>query len=473
MTGRTLGLPLDRERPVVPQVRESRPGELVIAVLASVVGGCTLVATGDWVAFGLLGVSFFLVLGTLRPALFLTLVVAVRPLLDQWGGVTVGVRSANVAAALALGLIVAATLDAARRRQVRWPLAATAMALALAVTAVSAVQALVTIGPPIGAEPLAEVLRFASLLATYVLAANVFAAPEQARRLFVVVGLSGVAPAGWGVIEWINGPPIAPDIGLPRISGPFVGPIPLGAFLAFAGLVLLFGTRDRLRPSVRLLALVPICAALVGSLSREGWVTFLGGALVLGGWARKSVVVGVVVAVAGLLVLVPTVRERALPASAPVAGAPVQQTYASWTWRTKNWETLLGRWRRQPVFGYGLRSTVWVNPRTPVTSAGQPGGGFDAHSLVVRLLVEGGVVMFAAYAVFFGLLIRSAWRMARDAWELQSLGRLLLVIWALMLLVGITTDDPLDSTAVMIPLLALTGSLDAAHRTSVRARTVR
>jgi O-antigen ligase len=472
MTGRTLGLPLDRERPLAPQVREARPGELAIAILASLVGGCTLVATGDGVAFGLLGVSFFLVLGALRPALFLTLVVAVRPLLDQWGSVTIGVRSANVAAALALGLIVAATLDAARRRRVRWPLAATAMALALAVTAVSAVQALVTIGPPIGAEPVAEVLRFASLLATYVLAANVFASPEQARRLFVVVGLSGVAPAVWGVIEWINGPPIAPDIGLPRISGPFVGPIPLGAFLAFAGLVLLFGTRDRLRPSVRLLALIPICGALVGSLSREGWVTFLGGALVLGRRVRKSVVVIVAVVVIGLLLLVPTVRERALPASAP-AGAPVEQTYASWTWRTKNWETLLGEWRRQPVFGYGLRSTVWVNPRTPVTSQGQPGGGFDAHSLVVRLLVEGGVVMFAVYAGFFALLIRSAWRMARDPWELQPLGRLLLVIWTLMLLVGITTDDPLDGTAVMIPLLALTGSLDAAHRTSARAPTVR
>jgi O-antigen ligase len=473
MTARTLGLPLDRERSVAPQVRESRPGELAVAVVASVLGGCALVATGGWVAFALFGVAFFAALGVLRPALFLGLVVLVRPLLDQFTGVTLGVPSANVGGALALLLIAAAVLDATRRRRVTWPRAAAALLIALAVSAVSALQALLTIGPAIGTEPIAEVIRIGALLAAYVLAANVFDTPEKVRRLFVVAGLCGVVPGLLGLVEWISGPPVVADIGLPRISGPFVGPIPFGAFLAVSALILLFLPRDQLRPSLRIPALLAVCAPLVGTLSREAWVIFLGGVVLMGWRARKSAVVGVVLVTVALLVLVPTVRERALPAGPPDAGAPVQQAYGSWTWRTKNWETLLGEWRKQPVFGYGLQSTIWVNPRTPVTSQGEPGGGFDAHSLAVRLLVEGGVVMLIAYAAFFVVLMRSTWRLAHDSWELQPLARLLFVIWALLLVVGVTTDDPFDGTAVMIPLFALTGGLEAVHRTSAQAASAR
>jgi O-antigen ligase len=473
MTGGTLGLPLDRERAVVPQVREARPGELAVAVVASVLGGCTLVATGGWAAFALLGVALFVALGLLRPALFLGLVLVVRPLLDQFTGVTVGIRSANVGGLLALVLIAAAVLDATRRRRVTWPCASAALLIALAVSAVSALQALLTIGPAIGTEPIAEVIRVGALLAAYVLAANVFDTQEKVRRLFVVAALCGVVPGILGLVEWIGGPPVVAGIGLPRISGPFVGPIPFGAFLAFTALLLLFLPRDQLRPSLRIPALLAVCAPLVGTSSREGWVIFLGGVVLVGWRTRKSAVVGVALAIAALLVLVPTVRERALPAPAPPAGAPVQHTYASWTWRTKNWETLLDEWRKQPVFGFGLRSTTWVNPRTPVSSQGEPSGGFDAHSLAVRLLVEGGVVMLIAYVAFFVVLMRSTWRLARDSWELQPLGRLIFAIWALLIVVGLTADDPFDGTAVMIPLFALTGGLEAAHRTSAETPAAR
>jgi O-antigen ligase len=474
MTARTLGLPLDPERRVLPQIREGRPGEVTVAVAASVVGGCVLAARGDAAAFALVGVAFFAGVGALRPALFLSLLMLVRPLVDEVSDVTLGVRSANLGGALALTLILAAALEATRRRRVTWPKAASALLMALAVSAVSALQALLELGPAVGTEAMAEVVRIGALFSAYLLAANLCGAPDKARRLFLIVGLSGVVPGLLGIVEWIGGPPIAEGLGVPRISGPFVSPVPYGAFLAVTALILLFVPRNQLRPSVRIAAVLIVCAPLVGSLSREGWVLFAAGVLLLGWRARKPLVLGVAVATVALVVLVPTVRERVLPTSTSSAGASTPNTYDSWEWRTKNWRTLLEEWREQPVFGHGLRSTTYVNPRTPVASRGLPGGGFDAHSLVVRLLVEGGIVLLVAYAAFFVVLMRSVRRLARDPWELQPLGRLLWVIWALLLVVSVTTDDPLDGTAVMIPLLALTGSLEAAHRApSGRLRTAR
>lgn len=469
---RTLGLRLGAGPPLRLRVREARSTELGVAIVTSGAAAWILGATGGWLAFAVVALVFVAVVGALRPALFLALVLAVRPLLDQVSGVTLGVRSANVDGALALSVILVAALTATRLREVSWPRAAPALLIALAASAVSAVEALLRFGSAVGTVAATEVVRVAALFAVYVLAANVAASAQRSRRLFVVAGLSGVVPGVLGIVEWISGPPIAPDIGLPRISGPFVGPVPFGAFLAVTALILLFLPRADLRPTTRLLALLAVCVPLVGSLSREGWFLFIAGVVILGWRARRTLLVVVTIVLVGLAAFVPTVRERALPVSTPAGSTTVTHTYESWHWRTKNWRTLLGKWRQQPVFGFGLRSTTYVNPRTPVSSRGKPGGGFDAHNLVVRLLVEGGVVLLAAYAVFFAALLRSSWRLARDRWELRPLGKLLCALWALLLVVGFTTDDPFSETAVLVALLALTGSLEAAHRTWQRERAL-
>jgi O-antigen ligase len=468
LTVRAFGLPLDWERRLLPQLREARPAEFAVAAAASVLGGCLLAGTGDWIAFGVIGIAFFAAIGALRPALFLALFILVRPLLDDISDLDAGARSANVGGALALALILAAALVAARQRRMIWPVAVPALLLAIAVSAVSALQAWQDFGAAVGTEAAGEVVRVAALLAAYVLGANVFATPEQSRRLFVVVALCGVLPGILGIVEWVKGPPLAENLDIARISGPFVGPVPYGAFLAVTALVLLFV--PGLRPSIRVPAVLLVCIPLVGSSSREGWVVFTAGVVLLAWRGRKRMLVTIAIVVVALIAAVPTVRERALPSQTQSGSAAVQQSYESWHWRTENWRGLLDKWREQPLFGYGLTSTTSVNPRAPAATAGQPRGGFDAHSLLVRLLVEGGVVLLAVYVAFFVVLMRGLRTLARGTWELHRLGRLLLVIWTLLLVVGVTTDDPFDETAVMIPLLALTGSLEAARRT-YNART--
>jgi O-antigen ligase len=373
----------------------------------------------------------------------------------------VGVRSANLGGALALALILSAALAASRQRPVTWPQAAPALLVALAVSAVSAVQARLQLGPVVGAVPLSEFARLGALCASYILAANLYGTSEKARRLFLIVGLSGVVPGVLGIVEWVKGPPIAAGLGVPRVSGPFVGPIPFATFLAVIALILIFLPRGHIRPWVRITSVLLVCIPLVGTLTRAGWFVFTAGVLLLGWRRRRSLLVGIAVVAVAVVAFVPSVHGRVLHTSSAASATP---TFESWHWRQDNWRGLLDKWRAQPVFGYGLKSTIYINPRVPVSRQGQAGYAFEAHSLLVRLLVEGGVIMLAAYAAFLGVLMRSVWRLARDPWELQSLGRLLLAIWAVLLVVSIAADDPLADTATMLSLLALTGSLDAAHR---------
>jgi O-antigen ligase len=445
----------------VEQLRQARSGELALAAGTSVVGGCLLAATGDWLAFALVGIAFLLALGALRPALFLALVLLVRPCLDDVSDVTAGVRSANLGGAVALALILVTALALSRQRRVTWPQAAPVLLVALGVSAVSAAQARLQLGAVVGTVPFSELVRLGALGAAYVAAANVFDTAEKVRRLFLVAGLAAVVPGVMGIVEWIQGPAVAAGLGVPRVSGPFVSPVPFSTFLAVAALILIFLPRGAIRPWARVAAVVLICIPLVGTLTREGWFVFTAGVLLLGWRRRRAVVATIAVAVVAVVLLVPTVHDRLLPAAqASASSAP---TYESWQWRRDNWRGLLDKWRQEPIFGYGLRSTIYVNPRAPVDRQGQAGYAFEAHSLPVRLLVEGGVVLLAAYAAFFAILLRSVRRMARDPWELQPLARLLLAIWALLLVVSVAADDPLAGTATMLSLLAMTGSLDAAH----------
>jgi O-antigen ligase len=137
-----------------------------------------------------------------------------------------------------------------------------------------------------------------------------------------------------------------------------------------------------------------------------------------------------------------------------------------------NWIDLLAVASERPITGHGTRSTIYVNQRR--TSQGQyrESGGFEAHNAVVRILVEGGVVLFAAYVFFMVLLFRLLYRLARDRWSFQQLARTVAVLWLVFTVVAVGTDDPFDQTAIMFALFALTGALDGASQLE-RARARR
>ncbi|MCX8011583.1 MAG: O-antigen ligase family protein, partial [Desulfobacterota bacterium] len=71
----------------------------------------------------------------------------------------------------------------------------------------------------------------------------------------------------------------------------------------------------------------------------------------------------------------------------------------SFTWRIANWQELIFLWEKKPLVGYGLNSTILINP-VKQWKDGQKGLGHLPHNDFIRYLVETGVVGFILYIGF-------------------------------------------------------------------------
>lgn len=434
-----------------------------VALVAAGVVGLSLAVTPDVrIAFGLLAFGGLAALGLVRPAMFLVLFLAARPVLDAWSDQRLidGLPSANPAgltALLVIGLLIVALAAAPG---LPLPRATGPMALMLAVSAIAAGWAIYDLRGAISLEPAAEMVRLTALLAVYVLAANLFTSRERVERLFVVVGLSGVVPAILGLVQWAQGPAVADGLDVGRIDSTFVGPNPFGIYLALCLLVLIGVGAQRLPRIVLLPSVALMLVALVGTYSRAGWGMFLIGLVLLEWRRRRGLVVGMAVVVAAVVLLVPTVHDRVLPSKDPGAErAPLE----SWEWRLDTWRVLVEKGAESPLIGYGLRSTEYINPRRmEVLSA--PDEGYSAHNIAVKAFVEGGIGLVLAYVVLFGALLGVAWRLARARWPLRRHGAVVLVLWTVGIIVGVSAADIMGQTSVVFALFALTGALEGARR---------
>ncbi len=449
----------------LPGARAITPAQAATTLGASAAAGLALVAAPEWwVAFGVLGVAALTAFGLLRPAMFLGVFLLVRPLLDEFSQTTVGVESANLAGALgALLAAITVVVLVARRRPVVPPATGPLMGITF-VSLLAAAQAASSV-PSIGLRPASELIRLIALVTVFLLAANTTPRESRARALFVIVGVSAIVPALWGIWELGFGAPVKEGTEIGRISGTFTGPVPFGAFLSFTALVMIFGPVEKVPSWIRWPALVAMLIALTATYSRVGWVLFVLGLVILGWRDKKALVTGFVMVLVVVGAAIPSVRERALPSE---EGTSTAAGYESYDWRLGNWEGLLGKWRERPLLGNGLESTTFVNPRAPLEGVGRPGGGFESHNLLVRILVEGGLVLLVAYLIFLVSIMRRLRRLSRERWELRDGARLLYVIWGLSFFTGLTTDDPFQLTALMVTLLGLTGAVEGAHRGRAR-----
>jgi O-antigen ligase len=438
--------------------------QLAATVALSGLAGLTL-AIGDWMfAVGLLAAGGLTAVGLVRPALFVAVFLLLRPVMDDPFGLAPGVKTANAGGALGALVVAACAAYAATTHHLFAPRATRALAAVLVVSTVAAAQAVINFGGTVGAQPGMELVRLGAFLAVYVLAANLFGTPERARKLFVLVGVSAVVPAIYGVVQLISGPEIVRESDVARISGTFVGPNPFGAYLALAALMLIFMGDRALPRLVRFGSLAIVLVALTGSYSRMGWVMVLVGLAILGWRDRKGLVAVGLVVVTALCIAIPTVRERAFPFAAEETSSTAAKTsYESYDWRIANWRGLLEQWEQRPLTGHGLETTSLVNPRRLTGQERDAESGFKAHNMAVKMLVEGGVLLLAAYAFFFFAVLGAVRGLARQPWELAGMSRLVYVLWGVVLLAGLATDDPLEFTALMYAMLALTGALEGAR----------
>ncbi len=452
--------PEPRLRRAGPSPGNANRNEILIqvgcALALSAVGGVVIAATDEWkVAVGLVAAAAFTALGLLRPALFVTVLLAIRPLMDGYPG-----NPTQLTGVLLIG--ICALVFATRPQLVR-PRAVMAFSALLLVSALSALPAYMDFGDEMGLKPLTELVRLSALFAMYLLAAQVVTTADAARKVFLVVGLSGVIPALAALSELLNDPKKIAQLDLVRVSGTFVNPVALSSYLALCILILVMLPREELSRRIRWPAQGVMIAALVASYGREGWVLLLV-ALVLLNWReRRRVIAGIAVTCAGLVLLVPGVQARVLPTNDPARTEG--STFASYDWRLANWRGLLGEYDKKPLTGWGLEATVYVNPRRPLGSQRLSAGGFQAHNAAVRALVEGGPLLLAAVIALFVAMISSLWRIARTpGTPLRLHARLAAAAWVAMLIVAMSTDDLLDATALVYALLGLTGAIEGAHR---------
>ena len=441
----------------------------VAAIVAVVSQAALLIVVAPaqwWLGFALIVAATLVVLGAVRPALLVSVAVLVRPLLDGLSQSVVGGQSgANPAGMLGLLLVVTLVVYAVVNRHVFQPSATRVWVVVLLVSCLSALNGVAGLDGALGLKPIGEVVRIVALFAVYLLTANLFALQERCERLFVLVGLSAVLPALDGLYDlWITGPDHAEGVStetIGRIGGTFSGPIPFSTYLAITGLTLVFLPKERLSAWIRFPALTVIMTALVGTYTREGWIVFMLGLTILAWRQHKRVLLVAFVVVAVLVASIPTVGDRVLPSR---GNSDRGKTFESYDWRIDTWNTLLKKWANDsPVVGFGLKSVPEVNPRK-LRVEGQAPRGFDAHNSVVKLLVEGGVLLLAAYIAFFVVLLRTSRRLARAKWPLQPYARIVFVLWTAAAVVGVFTDDILSATASLFAVLALTGALEGAYR---------
>jgi len=430
--------------------------QVASALILSTAGGALIAATGEWrISVGLLAGAAFVALGMLRPALFVGVLLFARPLLD---GIPL-----SAGALVGVVLIGVCALVLTDRPHVVRPRATMAFGALLIVSAIATLPAFMEFGNVIGLEPLIELVRLAALFAMYMLAAQVVSTPEMVKRVFLIVGLSGVWPALVGLAELLHNPTKIANLGLVRISGTFVGPVVLSSYLALCILILLKLPREDLPRWVRWPALGVMGFALILSYGREGWVLLLLAIVLLHWRDNKRVIAAVAIAGVSLVMLVPGVHARVLP-SEEATGSQSQSTFASYDWRVANWRALLERFGERPFTGWGLETVSAVNPRRPVGSARNPVGGFQAHNAAVRALVEGGVLLLGAVLALFAILIGALWRIMRTQGSpLAPYAKLLAAAWIAMVVVALTTNDLLDATALIYALLAMSGALEGAH----------
>jgi O-antigen ligase len=438
--------------------------ELALGFAAAVAAGYVLGAGGTWqVALAVATILALSVAGIANPLPFLFLFLLIRPLMDALGeerSSFLGLPALNVASILALMLIVVTALALRRAEKRVLPRTLLWLAVVFAASSLAALYALGTERAVVGSKPLAELVRLAACVAIYALAANLATTVGVARRLFVVAAVSGVIPSIDAIYQWTKGAPVAADLSISRVAGTFSGPNALGEFLAVV-IILLFALPARVAPRwVRLTALLPCLVAEIGTFSRTGWLMVAIGIVVLEARRRPRRVALALLAVALLIAAVPNVRHRFTAADQTSVATHSRWVPSSYQWRVETWRVLLRKYREKPLTGFGLRTTEALNPRRNTDALGST--GYGAHNSVVKLLFEGGPLLLLAYIALFGALMRRTWRLSTKRWRLAGLARATFVLWALIAFIGITTDDPLEATAILYVLFAVTGALEGA-----------
>ena len=323
----------------------------------------------------------------LRPLAATLVVLVIHQSVDLWANgqlESIGGLQFNLTTGLTLlvvlvgGAYVAEQWDAARRA----PSVIAFLAFA-AIATVSLVHA------PALTEAIPEVLRIARIGAVYTLV-FILARSRRDIELILMAQFASIVPViGVAIYQTFTGSDYhASGLGqfqFDRATGGFDGPDELGIILGVmlcAAIPLLFGGRIRWWPALLVWTALAM-TALVGSYTRTGWISLIAGLLVIGAVRYRSLLVVVPVALAIVVVAVPSTVQRFNDlTNGGQSSAEYGNTFGD---RLSLWHENLPKVNRSPVIGNGLDSIDVETTRLP-------------HSDYVRAVVETGLLGFCAFA---------------------------------------------------------------------------
>lgn len=391
-----------------------------------------------------------------RFEVFLYTVLLVRPSLDI---IKAGTGALEPTAAVGVGVVLAGLAWLVSQRMAVGPRPRTPLATgALTFTAVTA---LAVLGSPSPGTSGVEFARIASVLMMLLILERLFRdRPERLGPALVAAYGSLLVPAMVAAYQWMTGTGTVVDEFV-RISGTFVHPNSFAMYLVvlLVGGVALLPHLDGAWRYGLLGATAVSAACLLATYMRGAWLATLVGVLVVGALQSRRMFIGVLVAGAVAVVLVPGVQAR----FADLA-EPQQETgdaANSLAWRVQHWEDSLALADERRVTGIGLRM---VQEATE--------GGKAPHNDFIRTIVEMGLLGFAAYIMFLAGLIRTAVRAVRASLEGLERGVAVASAGLVAALITLSMSDNVVSQVVVLWYFAvfLAGASALAARAEGGAR---
>jgi putative inorganic carbon (hco3(-)) transporter len=359
----------------------------------------------DWaVVIAGIGGALFALLAATRFATFIVVVLAVRPMLDNFKVGGVGESALDPSTTVgALTLVMSVAWLFVRWRSGELREFSNVSLAALGVATFSLISAIGSTDPVTSAQ---NGLRVSSWgLMFVVLEQLVGDRPQRARALLFAVFVSFLAPAVIGSYQLLtNSGAVEFGKTILRLTGGFVHPNVFAAYLVIlcALCVGMFPhVHGRLRWGVgALMAITGIM--LVFTYARAPWLAFVIAVLVIGAMQDKRILLGALIALGLIVVLVPSVTTRLSDLSSEYQYG--QGDPNSLAWRFRYWEEVAPLANTNPVTGIGLGMVQESTDQ-----------GLQPHNSYLQSYVETGIVGLVSFLTFLGAMVASVRRSARAA----------------------------------------------------------
>jgi len=261
-------------------------------------------------------------------------------------------------------------------------------------------------------------IRLAGLMVLFVLAAWTVVDLRRLRMLLWAVLIGAILPVITALNQLVKGEYVVRN-GFKSVVGPFTFPNSFGVYLALVlliGLAAIVEIKSTRRRALVVAILAGVGACLILTYTRNAWVGFAIGFIVMAALSHRRLVPIGLLALAIAAFAFPKQVDKVQSRFADLTGSEIAIAHNSLDWRTGEWNHMWKYGARHPFTGNGFGSFEHLtvvefgirgNEYSTVPKGSPPGTarGFSAHNDYLRMFVELGIAGVLLWAsVLLGLL---------------------------------------------------------------------